>query len=952
MTDSNPPGTAPPKKSKAKRNPAPPFVLHVANSPKPELVVHGFDLTIPARALAKLLAEQCENLFVQANRPVLVIPANESTPTIHPLACNEVIIAAHKVCQPFKPKDGERPPVTLPDKVAELYLAMPEEWRLRVLAGITTGPILHADGSIRTEPGYDPETRCLCCCNLTLAVPETPSIDDAKRALKTLRRAFRTHAFADRVTVSETFSIDGRSVKNDVVDLKQNPGKDESAYLVALLTAVTRASLLLAPAFAWRAPDTSGSGAGKDLLVKAISTVAFGNSEPRAVPPRASREELDKTITAELLRGEPFVYLQNFNGLTLQSPVLCVALTERHAQLRIMGKGEMGENATAFIAITGNALIIGQDLVRRVIKIDIDARCENPELREFAGDFLADIRRQRTELLTAALTIWRWGRQTKLTRKRAKPLGGYEQWVAWVRDPLLALGCQDPVARIAELKTSDPYRQATVDIFESWWEHHQDKPVKASELAYEVQVSLVPDAKKRNRQSVAARVAKLADTRVGGFHLTSNKGDKGKWTPLRYRLLQVEKDKTVSDNDASSDSEMQAAEQQEPEPEAQAPGGSEADDADDWQFNREGDDAAARPAPAAPEAPQGAKESSPSEQARTAGKTNSAGDGGMPAFITAAMKEELKRRGFSNDDIFAMTPQRAHDILADPNCTAATERYRVVGDAPAQTACLICNRTDGVKLIKDPRRGGQAKPLHLLQCAGKWFESDDLSDDILNEPEQREREPEQQPQPLPPDPVERWRTCFARLDPRRDPCAGFRAGDWARIHGAGSTFLAGPFVKQAIAAGWTERELFGVHPAVGIARSDACGALMSSRGVPVTQVTPQLIRFANGLAVYKARLSVGDSVAVWDYREPAAGERQQLARTPISESVTDSAEGEPGLEQPCAARRGRVQEKDGVFLHFCVECGRFGLFGYGVRLRAGQLGRWYCREHRPRGHEP
>jgi len=119
-----------------------------------------------------------------------------------------------------------------------------------------------------------------------------------------------------------------------------------------------------------------------------------------------------------------------------------------------------------------------------------------------------------------------------------------------------------------------------------------------------------------------------------------------------------------------------------------------------------------------------------------------------------------------------------------------------------------------------------------------------------------------------------------------------------------------------------------------------------------TQVTPQLIRFANGLAVYKARLSVGNSVAVWDYREPAVGERQQLARTPISESVTDSAEGEPGHEEPCAARRGRVQEKDGVFLHFCVECGRFGPFGYGVRLRAGQLGRWYCREHRPQGHEP
>jgi hypothetical protein len=57
--------------------------------------------------------------------------------------------------------------------------------------------------------------------------------------------------------------------------------------------------------------------------------------------------------------------------------------------------------------------------------------------------------------------------------------------------------------------------------------------------------------------------------------------------------------------------------------------------------------------------------------------------------------------------------------------------------------------------------------------------------------------------------------------------------------------------------------------------------------------------------------------------------------------------GEPGLEQPCAARRGRVQELEGAFLHFCCRCGRFAAFGYGVRLRARQLGRWYCGEHRP-----
>ena len=63
---------------------------------------------------------------------------------------------------------------------------------------------------------------------------------------------------------------------------------------------------------------------------------------------------------------------------------------------------------------------------------------------------------------------------------------------------------------------------------------------------------------------------------------------------------------------------------------------------------------------------------------------------------------------------------------------------------------------------------------------------------------------------------------------------------------------------------------------------------------------------------------------------------------------TSPAVGEPEFEQPCVTRRGRVEVRpDGVFLHFCAECGAWGAFGYGVLLRAGRTGRWYCGKHRP-----
>lgn len=82
---------------------------------------------------------------------------------------------------------------------------------------------------------------------------------------------------------------------------------------------------------------------------------------------------------------------------------------------------------------------------------------------------------------------------------------------------------------------------------------------------------------------------------------------------------------------------------------------------------------------------------------------------------------------------------------------------------------------------------------------------------------------------------------------------------------------------------------------------------------------------------------------------PSSEAARQAPLAAQSASVVPRVYGEFGLEQPYRARRGRVQElPGGQFLHFCAECGRFGAFGYGVRLSAGRFGCWYCGEHRPR----
>ena len=46
-------------------------------------------------------------------------------------------------------------------------------------------------------------------------------------------------------------------------------------------------------------------------------------------------------------------------------------------------------------------------------------------------------------------------------------------------------------------------------------------------------------------------------------------------------------------------------------------------------------------------------------------------------------------------------------------------------------------------------------------------------------------------------------------------------------------------------------------------------------------------------------------------------------------------------------RRGFVGNVDGKFVHYCVECGAWGTWGYDCFPEQGRLGNWFCGKHRP-----
>jgi hypothetical protein len=272
--------------------------------------------------------------------------------------------------------------------------------------------------------------------------------------------------------------------------------------------------------------------------VRSICAIAFG-IQPRAFTKGADRQELDKRLASDLIEAAPVLFLDNVNGSMLRSDTLASVLTERPARVRPLGRtGMVALNSTAFIAVTGNGLSVSEDLARRFPVCELDARCEDPEQRPFATDFLRKIESRRAELLSATLTIWRWGRQRAAELTPGRPLGSFEQWAEWCRDPLLALGCRDPVERIDAVKSDDPHRREIVELFDAWHMHHGERPVKASALPEPVRVLVDPQA--RGRQHIAARLVQLTGTRAGGFVLTRQEAA-GRWGAATYSLVRTSK---------------------------------------------------------------------------------------------------------------------------------------------------------------------------------------------------------------------------------------------------------------------------------------------------------------------------------------------------------------------------------------------------------------------------
>jgi putative DNA primase/helicase len=342
--------------------------------------------------------------------------------------------------------------IDCPAKIAAAYLSRLGSWRLPVLTGIISAPIMRSDGRVLCRAGYDPENGLF----LTEDWPElkgNPSREDALKALAVLVEPYSEFPFVGE--------------------------GDRSILIAAKLTGLQRRLLLSAPLFGFTAPTQR---TGKTLLAECVAITCTGRPAP-AMAVSGDREEIRKAVLAALREGHSIVNLDNIEH-PLGSPDLSRAITQPEYADRLLGETRILRFPTNLLwTATGNNLAFRGDLAVRALLSRLDARLERPEERRFKITNLKGyVAEHRRDLVIAAITILRAYAVAGSPDQRLLPWGGFDEWSAAIRAPLVWLGMADPCATRQYVLEDDPDHEQAAALMTVWHSVFESEAVQTAHV--------------------------------------------------------------------------------------------------------------------------------------------------------------------------------------------------------------------------------------------------------------------------------------------------------------------------------------------------------------------------------------------------------------------------------------------------------------------------------------
>lgn len=358
-------------------------------------------------------------------------------------------------------KDGET--VTkeepAPLDVCQLILATPsEELRFPVLDGLAGTPFFTKGGKLHSTPGYDPVSRIYYSPLPGFSMPPVsvePTTEEVKRAKGLL---------LDDVLCD--FPFDGDA---------------EKANAVAMILLPFVRNMIEGPTpLHWLDKPTPGTGAS--MLVNCVSLLSVG-SKAEAHAEVSSDDEWRKKLTSALLAGSPLLFVDNINK-RLDSGVLAGAVTAPRWNDRLLGSNtQVDVPVRCTFIIAGNNITMSSELLRRCVRIRLDAKMENPEKRTVFKHANLEkwITDHRGELVWACLTLVQNWVAKGMPAFSGAPLGSFSEWSSTLGGILEAAGVESFLANRHEVREKGDTDKMPVRLFLSaWFDTYREEPVTVS----------------------------------------------------------------------------------------------------------------------------------------------------------------------------------------------------------------------------------------------------------------------------------------------------------------------------------------------------------------------------------------------------------------------------------------------------------------------------------------
>jgi putative DNA primase/helicase len=336
------------------------------------------------------------------------------------------------------------------------------------IIGIITSPTMRPDGSLLTEPGYDPQTQLWYkpSDNIKLpSIPNNPNKDDALNALAKLNDLLQEFPFDNETPVDW----------NETTEVKQSRRSvSRSVALAAIMTTVARGAFQSAvPLFVVTA---NKARTGKSFLVNTIGIIATGHIP---VPTSGSfkKEELEKRVEASAMAGRSIMHFNNLpNGMVIESERLAELSTEGIMHVRKLGKHEeaLCDCRATTVFLNGNNILLSSDLVFRAATCRLNTQTEKPEEREFNCNPLERVRTNRGEYIAAVFTIiraFKCAGSPPPMSDEMKRVAGFERWSKLIQQALIWLDMSDPFGSMEEMIGMDPQQEQLGQVIEVLKKH-------------------------------------------------------------------------------------------------------------------------------------------------------------------------------------------------------------------------------------------------------------------------------------------------------------------------------------------------------------------------------------------------------------------------------------------------------------------------------------------------